>query len=92
MDKCWRLKAGHHNAPFQMNLKKFDVKMLPVYLTKNPFYSISEVCKSLLLIMKQKHLRVNRPLYAEKSILVLVMEWAFPVICEKYNQVASNRN
>lgn len=43
-------------------LNKFDVKKLPAYLTKNPIYSISEVHKSLLMIIKHKHLRDNRPL------------------------------
>lgn len=87
MEKGWRVKAQHHDAPFQINLKRMGVKMLPAFLAKNPIYPISEVCKSLLMILKQKNLRDNRSLYAEKRILVVVMEGAFPALC-----VVSNRN
>lgn len=82
-------KHSATNAPFQINLKRLGVKMLPAFLTKNPIYSI---CKSLLMMLKQKNLRDNSPPYAEKRILLVIMEGAFPALCEKCNQVVSNRN
>lgn len=42
--------------------------------------------------VKQKRLRDNRQKKGEKIILVVIMEWAFPALCEKHNQVAPNRN